>query len=108
MLNGRNATPHWEDLEDIGLQFPRIKLKRDRFVIDGEVFTIGGASPTFYRRLRLRTARRLIVDTRLCLREVAIRTGFNSLPAFSRMFKQYYQQAPGECREFSGEMVILP
>ncbi len=52
----------------------------------------------FYRHLRLQTARRLVVDTRLRMQEIAIRTGFNSLPSFSRMFKRYYQQSPVECR----------
>jgi len=39
-----------------------------------------------------------VVDTRLKLQEIAIRTGFNSLSSFSRMFKNYYQQSPRECR----------
>ncbi len=194
LLDGKSATTHWEDQEEFALKFPRVNLKADRFVIDGRVFTTGGASPTFdfmlylirsrygyplalevssafiydgvhsatdtqplvslgmlenneprvaaaiqvmeqhiddtitvetiaaqlnlsvrmleylfaqtlslspgayYRRLRLQTARRMVVDTRLQLQEIAIRTGFNSLSAFSRMFKQYYQQSPGECR----------
>ena len=204
LLDQKSATTHWEDLEEFSTQFPRVRLKTDRFVIDGSVFTTGGASPTFdlmlhlirvrygyplalevssafiydsahsatdtqprvslgsletreprvaaaihlmgrhidetismteiathtnlsirmleylfaqtlgvspgayYRRLRLQMARRLIVDTQLRMQEIAIRTGFNSLPAFSRMFKSYYQQSPVECRKFSGEMVILP
>ncbi len=198
LLDHKYATTHWEDLEEFSTQFPRVHLKADRFVIDGSVFTTGGASPTFdlmlhlirirygyplalevssvfiydsshsatdtqplvslgslehreprvaaaihlmeqhidetimvveiaaqvkvsvrmleylfaqtlgvppgayYRRMRLQTARRLVVDTRLQLQEIAIRTGFNSLPAFSRLFKQYYQQSPGECRRQSG------
>jgi AraC family transcriptional regulator, glycine betaine-responsive activator len=194
LLDKRAATTHWEDLEDFGNAFPQVKLKSDRFVIDGKFFTTGGASPTFdfmlylirrrygyplaievssvfiydgvhsatdtqplvslgmlenneprvaaaihvmeqhideplaidaiagrvrlsvrmleylfrqtldmspaayYRRLRLQTARRMVVDTRLQLQEVAIRTGFNSLSSFSRGFKNQYQQTPGECR----------
>ena len=198
LLDGKAATTHWEDQEEFALQFPRIDLRADRFVIDGSVFTTGGASPTFdfmlylirtrygyplalevssafiydgvhsatdtqplislgmlenneprvaraiqimeqhidepismlqvaqqmnlskrmleylfvqtlslspgayYRRLRLQTARRMVVDTRLRLQEIAIRTGFNSLSAFSRMFRRYYQQSPGECRRQAG------
>ena len=194
LLENRCATTHWEDLEEFGTHFPGIDLKSDRFVIDGKVFTTGGASPTFdfmlylirmrygyplaievssafiydgvhsatdtqplvslgmlenneprvaaaihvmeqhidepvamvqvarqvkisirmleylfrrtldmspaayYRRLRLQTARRMVVDTRLRLQEIAIRTGFNSLSSFSRLFRNYYQQSPGECR----------
>ena len=204
LLDQKSATTHWEDLEEFSRQFPRVRLKTDRFVIDGSVFTTGGASPTFdlmlhlirvrygyplalevssafiydsahsatdtqplvslgsletreprvaaaihlmgkhidetismteiaahtnlsirmleylfaqtlgvspgayYRRLRLQMARRLVVDTQLRMQEIAIRTGFNSLPAFSRMFKSYYDQSPVVCRKFSGEMVILP
>ena len=198
LLEGRAATTHWEDQEEFATHFPRVDLKADRFVIDGPIFTTGGASPTFdfmlylirkrygypmamevsgvfiydgahsatdtqslvalgmlenkeprvaaaiqvmekhidepisicnvadiigisvrmleylfrgtlnmspaayYRHLRLQTARRMVVDTRLQLQEIAIRTGFNSLSAFSRLFKQYYQQSPGECRRLSG------
>ena len=194
LLENRAATTHWEDLEEFRNHFPQIRLKSDRFVIDGKFFTTGGASPTFdfmlylirerygyplaievssafiydgvhsatdtqplvslgmlenneprvaaaihvmeqhidepvaigqiarriklsvrmleylfrqtldmspaayYRRLRLQTARRMVVDTRLQLQEIAIRTGFNSLSSFSRRFKNYYQQTPGDCR----------
>ena len=194
LLEHRSATTHREDLEEFAVHFPTIDLKPDRFVIDGPVFTTGGASPTFdfmlylirqrygyplamevasvfiydgaqsaadiqplvslgmlegneprvaaaihvmeqhiddtlsipqiaaqvdvsvrmleylfrqtlnlspaayYRRLRLQIARRMVEDTRLKLQEVAIRTGFNSLSAFSRLYKQYYQQTPNQSR----------
>ena len=194
LLQDLSATTHWEDLEEFATHFPGVDLKPDRFVIDGKVFTTGGASPTFdfmlylirirygyplaievssafiydgvhsatdtqplvslgmlenneprvaaaihvmerhiddpiamthiarevgisirmleylfrqtlnmspaayYRRLRLQTARRLVVDTRLRLQEIAIRTGFNSLSSFSRLFRNYYRQSPGDCR----------
>jgi AraC family transcriptional regulator, glycine betaine-responsive activator len=194
LLDHKSATTHWEDLEEFQNQFPKVNLKPDRFVIDGMVFTTGGASPTFdfmlylirmrygyplaievssafiydgvhqssdtqplvslgnletseprvatairimeqhiedpvlirdiagqmeisvrmleylflqiikvspaayYRRLRLQMARRLVVDTRLQLQVIAIRTGFNSLSAFSRMFRRHYQQSPAQCR----------
>jgi transcriptional regulator GlxA family with amidase domain len=194
LLEGRSATTHWEDFEEFAIRFPGIRVRPDRFVIDGKVFTTGGASPTFdfmlylirmrygyplamevssvfiydaahratdtqplvslgmlesdeprvaaaihvmeqhiddtlsipqvaaqvdlsvrmleylfrqtldlspaayYRRLRLQTARRMVVDTRLKLQEIAIRTGFNSLSSFSRLFRDHYRQSPGECR----------
>jgi transcriptional regulator GlxA family with amidase domain len=60
--------------------------------------TLDMSPAAYYRRLRLQTARRMVVDTRLQLQEVAIRTGFNSLSSFSRGFKNQYQQTPGECR----------
>ena len=199
LLEKKNATTHWQDLEEFATRFPGVNLKADRFVIDGPVFTTGGASPTFdlmlylirkrygyplalevssafiydvghsatdtqplvslgllenreprvaaaihlmeqhidetiavsaiakklnlsvrmleylfadtlgvspgafYLRLRLQTARRLVIDTRLSMQEIAIRTGFNSLPSFSRMFKRYYQQPPAVSRKQSAE-----
>jgi len=194
LLDNRAATTHWEDLEDFQDHFPQVKLRADRFVIDGKFFTTGGASPTFdfmlylirmrygyplaievssvfiydgvrsatdtqplvslgmlenneprvaaaihvmeqhvddtlsigqvaaqvdlsvrmleylfkrtlnlspaayYRRLRLQTARRMVIDTRLKLQEIAVRTGFNSLSSFSRMYKRAYRQSPLESR----------
>lgn len=47
LLNGRKATTHWEDLEDFALKYPQIQVMPDRFVIDGNTFTSGGASPSF-------------------------------------------------------------
>jgi transcriptional regulator GlxA family with amidase domain len=41
----------------------------------------------------------MVEDTRLKLQEIAIRTGFNSLSSFSRLFRNYYRQSPGECRK---------
>jgi len=197
LLEGKSATTHWEDLEEFTTRYPQIDIKPHRFVVDGRVFTTGGASPTFdfmlylirmrygyplalevssvfiydgvhsaadtqplvslgmlehseprvaaaihvmeqhiddtlsiaqvaaqvdlsvrmleylfrqtldlspaayYRRLRLQTARRMVVDTRLRLQEIAIRTGFDSLSSFSRLFKKHYRQTPGECRRLA-------
>jgi transcriptional regulator GlxA family with amidase domain len=61
--------------------------------------TLNLSPGAFYLRLRLQTAKRLVIDTRLSMQEIAIRTGFNSLPAFSRMFKRYFQQAPSTSRK---------
>ncbi len=197
LLDGHAATTHWEDLEEFATHFPGVDVRPDRFVIDGRVFTTGGASPTFdfmlelirrrygyalalevasafiydrvhgaadtqplvslgllenreprvaaaiqameqhvddplsiaqvaaqvglsvrmleylfrqtldlspaayYRRLRLQAARRMVIDTRLPLQEIAVRTGFNSLSAFSRRFRGEYRQSPGECRRLA-------
>jgi transcriptional regulator GlxA family with amidase domain len=61
--------------------------------------TLDLSPAAYYRRLRLQTARRMVVDTRLKLQEIAIRTGFNSLSSFSRLFRNHYRQSPGECRQ---------
>lgn len=53
LLEGRAATTHWEDLEDFAAAFPGADVRPDRYVIDGSVFTTGGASPTFDLMLHL-------------------------------------------------------
>lgn len=53
LLEGRSATTHWEDMEDFSAAFPGIDVRPDRYVIDGPVFTSGGASPTFDLMLHL-------------------------------------------------------
>lgn len=60
--------------------------------------TLNLTPAAYYRRLRLQIARRMVVDTRLPLQEIAVRTGFNSRSAFSRLFKDYYRQSPSLCR----------
>lgn len=57
LLEGRKATTHWEDLEDFAAAFPGADVRPDRYVIDGSVFTSGGASPTFDLMLHLVRAR---------------------------------------------------
>ena len=53
LLDGKSATTHWEDLEDFADYFRQTKVQPDRFVIDKDVITIGGASPTFDFMLHL-------------------------------------------------------
>jgi len=53
LLEGRAATTHWEDFEDFAARFPDTDVRPDRYVIDGPVFTTGGASPTFDLMLHL-------------------------------------------------------
>ncbi len=45
-LKNRQATIHWEDLEDFRDANPNVDVKPDRYVIDGKFFTTGGAAPT--------------------------------------------------------------
>lgn len=194
LLDGHMATTHWEDLEDFAARFPEVNLLPDRFVIDGRVFTAGGASPSFdlmlhlirrrfgyplalevasvfiydeahaatdaqplislgrlagheprvaaairlmeqrldsplttaaiakrlnlsartlellfkqalglgpgayYLRLRLQAARRLLLDTRLSMQEIAVRCGFGSHSAFSRIFRRHFATSPSAYR----------
>ncbi|WP_323006116.1 GlxA family transcriptional regulator [Pseudorhodobacter sp.] len=45
LLNGYRATVHWEDFEDLAAAHPEITVAPDRFVIDRNRFTAGGAAP---------------------------------------------------------------
>ena len=195
LLDNRSATIHWETQEDFQAAFPFVEVKPDRFVVDGEILTAGGASPTFdlmlhiirarygyplalevasafiyegtktaaeaqhlvalgrlsgdeprvaeairlmeshldeplpvaaiarrlgmsvrtldslfqralgstpgrfYLRLRLQAARRLVLDTRLPMQEIALRAGFGSLAAFSRSFKASFRVSPRHYRQ---------
>lgn len=59
-----------------------------------------GISPgSYYLRLRLQTAQRLVSDTQLSVREVALRCGFDSLSSFSRAFKRQYGASPMTLRQ---------
>jgi AraC family transcriptional regulator, glycine betaine-responsive activator len=194
LLEGRAATTHWEDMEDFAAAFPGADVRPDRYVIDGPVFTTGGASPTFdlmlhlvrtrlgmavaldvasvfiydqaraatdaqplvslgrldgydprlaqairlmeshvdrpltiaaiarrvgitartlesvfgrsigetpgayYLRLRLNTARRLVLDTREPMANIAERSGFSSAAGFSRAFSKCFGEAPARMR----------
>jgi transcriptional regulator GlxA family with amidase domain len=194
LLDGHAATTHWEDLEDFAQRFPEVNLLPDRFVIDGRIFTCGGASPSFdlmlhlirtrfgyplalevasvfiydeahaatdaqplvslgrlagheprvgaairlmesrldsplttaaiarrleisvrslellfkksldispgafYLRLRLQAARRLLLDTRLSMQDIAVRCGFGSHSAFSRIFRHHFGVSPSGYR----------
>ena len=45
LLNSHKATVHWEDLEDLATAHPQVDVVPDRYVIDGNRFTAGGAAP---------------------------------------------------------------
>src|SRR3546814_11222518 len=49
---------------------------------------------TYYLRLRLQAARRLLLDTQLSMQAVAVRCGFGSHSAFSRIFRQHFGARP--------------
>jgi transcriptional regulator GlxA family with amidase domain len=53
LLIRRRATTHWEDLEDFATAFPDINVVPQRFVLDGNRFTSGGAGPTLDLMLEL-------------------------------------------------------
>ena len=52
--------------------------------------SIGETPGAYYLRLRLNAARRLVVDTRVAMADIAARTGFSSAAAFSRAFSRSF------------------
>lgn len=59
---------------------------------------VGKTPKTFYRELRLEAARRLLSRTDWPLAEIAAACGFGSRAAFSRAYKEHYQETPGQLR----------
>ncbi|MDQ2067344.1 GlxA family transcriptional regulator [Xinfangfangia sp. CPCC 101601] len=57
LLNGYRATVHWEDQEDLAARHPEIDVAPDRYVIDRNRVTIGGAAPAQDFMLHLIRAR---------------------------------------------------
>ena len=57
LLAGYRATVHWEDAEDFAASHPDIDVLPDRFVIDRNRFTAGGAAPAADLMLHLIRAR---------------------------------------------------
>ncbi|MEH6446551.1 MAG: GlxA family transcriptional regulator [Oceanospirillaceae bacterium] len=53
----------------------------------------------YYKRLRLQVAKRLVLGSEHNMQEVAIRCGFNSLAAFSREFKRFFEMSPMRYRQ---------
>src|SRR3546814_10942295 len=49
---------------------------------------------TYYLRLRLQAARRLLLDPQLSMQAVSVRCGFRSHSAFSRIFRQPFGASP--------------
>lgn len=53
VLNGYQATIHWEDLDTLTELYPRILVKRDLFVIDRNRYTAAGATAALDMMLHL-------------------------------------------------------
>ena len=53
LLDGRRATSHWDTLDALEETFPDITVTRDRFVIDGNRASCGGATTTLDLMLNL-------------------------------------------------------
>ena len=53
---------------------------------------------SYYVKLRLTVARKMVLDTPLRLQEISVRTGFHSQSSFSRAFKRHYRHSPASLR----------
>jgi transcriptional regulator GlxA family with amidase domain len=53
LLDGYRATAHWEEVEEFAAAFPTVDVVTDRFVIDRDRFTAGGATPALDMMLHL-------------------------------------------------------
>ncbi len=74
LLDGKNATTHWEDIDDFKSMFPSVKVQTNkRWVDEGDIVTSGGISAgidmslhlvekTAGRGLAARTARQMEFD----------------------------------------------
>ncbi len=60
---------------------------------------IGQSPGNYYLSLRLKAARRLILDTHLSMADTAEQTGFSSISSLSRAFKRHFGQAPSKLRQ---------
>lgn len=67
LLDGREATTHWEDVDDLRAAFPLVKVKAERrWIDDGAIVTSGGISAGIDMSLHL--------VARLAGRDLALRT----------------------------------
>ncbi len=58
-----------------------------------------GVSPhTHYQALRLNCARRMVIETRQPIADIAAAAGFNSAPAFARCYRGRYGESPSAAR----------
>lgn len=44
LLDGQNATIHWQEADELTDKFPNVRVSRERFVKSGKIYTCGGAS----------------------------------------------------------------
>jgi len=45
IITHQSVTTHWEDTENLAEAYPQLDVRTDRYVIDGHIWSCGGASP---------------------------------------------------------------
>lgn len=46
IIQHHHVTTHWEDTEKLAEKYPNLDVRNERYVIDGNIWSSGGASPT--------------------------------------------------------------
>ncbi|MFQ5467556.1 MAG: GlxA family transcriptional regulator, partial [Kiloniellaceae bacterium] len=69
---------------------------------------LGVGPHTHYLALRLNCARRLVIETRMSMIEIATAAGFNSPSAFSRCYRAHYGESPRATRDGGGAAQSVP
>lgn len=59
---------------------------------------VGAAPGRYYLELRLTRARQLVLQTNRSITDIAVATGFVSLPHFHKRFRDFFDAAPGSYR----------
>ncbi|MET3717399.1 transcriptional regulator GlxA family with amidase domain [Pseudomonas sp. PvP001] len=59
---------------------------------------VGAAPARYYLELRLTRARQLVLQTNRSITDIAMATGFVSMPHFHRRFRDFFDAAPGSYR----------
>ena len=65
IINHHHVTTHWEDTEMLAHQYPNLDVSNERYVIDGNIWSSGGASPTLdmiLNYLRITQNKSLAID----------------------------------------------
>lgn len=65
IINYHHVTTHWEDTEKLTHQYPNLEVSNERYVIDGNIWSSGGASPTLdmiLHYLRISQNKSLAID----------------------------------------------
>ncbi len=65
IINYHHVTTHWEDTEKLTHQYPNLEVSNERYVIDGNIWSSGGASPTLdmiLHYLRITQNKSLAID----------------------------------------------
>jgi len=68
--------------------------------------TVGTSPRRYYAALRLNAARRLVLETRKSVTEIAAQTGFTSASAFARSFRAHFGESPREARRRRASSMI--